>query len=202
MYSLDEFMSGKPLPVTALASKVVSYTYGVHVSPSGKYARFVVRDPKNLPEKVVEFHTVEGMDSGEVQRRATELVENWRQKSFVPPLPPPKPPEEEAVLQVGSIAMHSDSAGEHMAIILQVGDRFCDALFFTSNPSWAGYARRATKEELAFAGYVHSRTTYLSRVVRATSSFQACCNAVPSDYIEKYLKEFPIGDDSLIYTVG
>jgi hypothetical protein len=68
-------------------------------------------------------------------------------------------------LYPGLVAIYDDGT-EHAAVILTVTDDQCEALFFTSNPGWAEASRRASKEELAMAGYITTRTTYLAYVVR------------------------------------
>lgn len=73
-----------------------------------------------------------------------------------------------AELVAGSIAHHlDDTAHQHVAIVLELRPRLAACLFFTSSPAtWAKYYRRAHKDELALAGYVARRTTYLASVLR------------------------------------
>lgn len=77
-----------------------------------------------------------------------------------------------------------------MSIVLSVSSDVCEALFFTSNPNWAEYSRRATKEELAMAGFVYSKPTYLAYVKRPAWNFEATDLTYPLDWVLSLRKEF------------
>lgn len=93
------------------------------------------------------------------------------------------------VVVSGDVSLHSDG-DEHMAVILEVTGDDCEALFFTSNPNWASNSRRATRDEIAMAGFVSSRTTYLAYVVRPTWDFTPLGITFPSHRIEALKQEF------------
>jgi hypothetical protein len=95
-----------------------------------------------------------------------------------------------SIVASGDIAVHDDG-GQHWAVVLDVTNDECEALFFTSNPSWAERTRRATREELAMAGYVTTRPTYLAYVVRSSWDFIPVEGRnFPTHWIEALRQEF------------
>lgn len=90
----------------------------------------------------------------------------------------------------GTVADHSDEGGNHMAVVLGVDGDLCEALFFTSNPNWSDRSRRASRDELAMAGFVHTKTTYLAYVVRPTWTFEATELTYPSHWVTSLRHEF------------
>lgn len=94
-----------------------------------------------------------------------------------------------AGVSVGDVALHNDGS-QHMAIILDLNGDECEALFFTSQPNWAERSRRATREELAMAGFVSSRVTYLAYVVRPYWDFAPLGRSFPHHWVENYRQEF------------
>lgn len=89
----------------------------------------------------------------------------------------------------GDVSLHSDER-QHMAVILEVSGDECEALFFTSNPNWASNSRRATRDEIALAGFVSSRPTYLAYVMRPTWDFSPTGVRFPAHRIESLKQEF------------
>ncbi len=91
---------------------------------------------------------------------------------------------------MGDVALHTDE-DQHMAVILSVDGDDCEALFFTSNPFWSNsFIRRATRDELAMAGYVQSKPTYITYVRRYASDFQPLGRTFPMHRVEALLAEF------------
>lgn len=93
------------------------------------------------------------------------------------------------LVEMGDVALHNDGE-QHVAVVLSVVGDDCEALFFTSNAGWSDYSRRATKDELAMAGFVHSRPTYLAYVKRSASDFRALGRTFPTHWIEALTVEF------------
>lgn len=97
-------------------------------------------------------------------------------------------------LKQGSVAIHIDGQ-THMAFILKIKDNGTTlALFFTRNKeAWNKRARKATKDELAMAGFCGKKTssTYLAPVIRDCSEF-ASHNGItlPEHKTIELLKEF------------
>lgn len=104
--------------------------------------------------------------------------------------PPPAFVVSEAEIVRGSVAQYHDGA-QHMAIVLSVGEAMHDALFFTSNDQWT-VARRATTEELALAGFVYKRPTYLGLVRRPAGGFLPTGIVFPDHRVEALRREFGI----------
>ncbi len=90
---------------------------------------------------------------------------------------------------MGDVALHNDGE-QHWAVVLDVQGDQCEALFFTSSPDWAENSRRATKNELAMAGFVHSRPTYLAYVVRSCWDFAPLGRKFPGHWVEALRQEF------------
>ncbi len=99
----------------------------------------------------------------------------------------------------GRVAVHNDEFGQHYAVILEIVGVECKALFFTSNSHWGSMSRRATKDELAMAGFVYSRTTYLAYVVRSIWDFYATDLSFPSHWLQSLRHEF-VKDKPLVRT--
>jgi len=93
------------------------------------------------------------------------------------------------LVEMGDVALHNDGE-QHVAVILSVDGDDCEALFFTSNPDWSDYSRRATRDELAMAGFIHTRATYLAYVKRSASDFKALGRTFPAHWIESLTTEF------------
>jgi hypothetical protein len=93
-------------------------------------------------------------------------------------------------LAPGVIAIHNDEFGQHHAVILDIEGAECKALFFTSNSHWGLMSRRATKDELAMAGFVYSRPTYLAYVVRSIWDFHSTGLIFPKHWIQSLKQEF------------
>ena len=71
---------------------------------------------------------------------------------------------------VGSVVIHQDDRGEHIALILDLDDQYTMALFFSSL-AYGMRSRLATLEELALAGFVYTKQTFLCLVHRQTNEF-------------------------------
>jgi hypothetical protein len=96
-------------------------------------------------------------------------------------------------LAPGMVAVHNDEFGQHHAVILEIEGAECKALFFTSNSHWGAMSRRATKDELAMAGFVYSRTTYLTYVTRSVWDFHVTDLSFPKHWIQSLRQEFVQG---------
>lgn len=100
------------------------------------------------------------------------------------------------IIRKGIVARHVTNGHEHMSIIFQIrknGSVPC--VFFTSKPEWVrGSAKRksrkATKEEIALAGMVTSKETYLTSAVRHVSEFFPTGTDFPPDRLSKMYEEF------------
>ncbi len=94
------------------------------------------------------------------------------------------------VVTAGDVALHDDG-DPHWAIVLTVEADECEALFFTSSPTWAEQCRRATQDELAMAGYISTKPTYLAYVVRPCWDFVPIeGRRYPSHWVEALRQEF------------
>ena len=93
------------------------------------------------------------------------------------------------IVEMGDVAMHEDEQ-EHVAIILTINGDDCEALFFTSNPHWSVKSRKAKREELAMAGYVHSKITYLAYAQRPSWGFRPLGRSFPDHWIQSLKSEF------------
>lgn len=89
----------------------------------------------------------------------------------------------------GDVSLHDDGI-QHWAVILDIVGDECEALFFTSSATWAERARRATKDELAMAGFISSRPTYLAYVVRPRWDFSPLGRTFPEHWIQALRQEF------------
>ena len=93
---------------------------------------------------------------------------------------------------VGSVVIHRDASKEHVALILDLGDQYAMALFFSSMVYGLGY-REATLEELALAGYVYTRQTFLCLVHRPSNEFYPHQGLeFPEHRVQKLRREFRI----------
>lgn len=93
-------------------------------------------------------------------------------------------------VSIGDVADHSDGGGAHRCIIIGMDEHNCEALFFTSKPNWSIKSRRASKEELAMANFVFSRTTYLAYVIRPKWDFEPSGLTFPLDWVQSLRREF------------
>lgn len=100
----------------------------------------------------------------------------------------------------GTVALHNDG-DQHIAVILDIQGDECEALFFTSRPDWAEKYRRATKDELALAGYVVTKVTYLAYCKRPRWDFQPL-GPTFSEHRVRELKEEFLTIPKVVQTVG
>jgi len=93
-------------------------------------------------------------------------------------------------VSVGSVATHDDGDGNHQAIILDLPNSTSAwAVFFSSKP-YGRVSRLATKDEIALAGFVSSKSTYLNLVMRPVIDFFSCGITFPEHRIEDLRKEY------------
>jgi hypothetical protein len=116
---------------------------------------------------------------------AKRLLLEYRTHNFRDKL---KTTTEEDEVKVGSIATHEDACGRHQAIIIDINNTYAWALFFNSKPHVK--TRRATTEELALAGFVSKRPTYLNLVMRSVEEFVSCGIMFPQHRIQDFRKEY------------
>ena len=93
----------------------------------------------------------------------------------------------------GTVGYHTDENGCHHAIILKVKNKVALALFFTGSSGWGRSKkkkRRATKSEIALAGFVVRKDTYLVPVVREKTEFRSNGITFPEDRVKELLEEF------------
>ncbi len=93
------------------------------------------------------------------------------------------------VVTSGDVSIHHDGE-QHWAVVLDVRGDECEALFFTSSPDWAEKTRRATRDELAMAGFISTRPTYLAYVVRSCWDFTPRGHRFPQHWVESLKQEF------------
>lgn len=106
-------------------------------------------------------------------------------------------PQTEQV-SVGSVATHEDGGRIHWTIVLDLpNDTHAWVLFFSSTPH-GRCSRQATKDELALAGFVSTRPTYLNLVYRPVEDFHAR-GSFPEHRIEALKKEFEVEDANQRY---
>lgn len=101
----------------------------------------------------------------------------------------------------GQVAIHYDG-NEHVSVILNVEGDSCEALFFTSNPSWAEVCRRATSDELAMAGYVSTKRTYLAYVTRPCWNFSPTEAVYPQHWVDGLRREFEVQRERVRQVAG
>jgi hypothetical protein len=94
-----------------------------------------------------------------------------------------------SIVSTGDVSLHNDGE-RHWAVVLEVQGDECEALFFTSSPDWAEKTRRATRDEMALAGFISSRPTYLAYVVRSCWDFSPRGIRFPEHRIEALKQEF------------
>lgn len=94
-----------------------------------------------------------------------------------------------SIVSSGDVSIHHDG-DQHWAVVLDVRGDECEALFFTSSPNWAENTRRATRDEMAMAGFISRQPTYLAYVVRSCWDFTPRGYRFPQDWIERLKQEF------------
>jgi hypothetical protein len=166
---------------------------GAHIRP------FVCLAAEEVPERCLEVQC-EVLPREEADQKAQEIAKRHKEEREKQKVVEPIKTEEATSstwevpdLHPGRVAVHDDGVKSHIAIIVEVGEEYTKALFFTSNPSWGkAQARRARTEELAYTGFVSTRKTYLMGVVRPTSEFSPMDAVVPD--VSKYVKDFDFAE--------
>lgn len=106
--------------------------------------------------------------------------------------------EEEIV--PGSVVIHKDAFASHFAIVLRIESIWAEVLFLSSK-EFGRYYRRATKDELALAGFIYTKPTNLCLVTRNTNElYQRDINEsypyglkFPEHRVQDLIKEFITG---------
>lgn len=99
-------------------------------------------------------------------------------------------PDDDVVIPLvpGTMATHSDSEGQHYAMILSIEDDQATALFLTSSV-WGG-CRPASVSECYLFGVSKPKKSYLVKVVRPLRDFCIPSTVVETEVLSRYLKEF------------
>jgi len=100
-------------------------------------------------------------------------------------------------VQVGSVVIHQDNRGEHIAILLDLDAQYAMALFFSS-VAYGLCSREAALEELALAGFVYTKQTFLCLVHRQANEFYPHQGLeFPAHRVQALRKEFGIDREAI-----
>lgn len=167
------------------------FHYGVIKTKKG-FQCFTVRDGKMLPENMV-VHKIASLKPKTALEFAKQELEAFN-KNLLEESLAPSAIVENINLFPGVIATHNDGANKtHMSIIIDIIGSKTNAVFFTSASKWhdSSSFRKATQEELAFAGYVQTKNTYIAPVTRLTNDFFIENSpAAPESLVKKLREEF------------
>jgi hypothetical protein len=157
-----------------------SYWYGITLTKKG-FRPLIYRQKSKAP-KGIELKEAPDLITAQIEadRACREAFGTNRNQES---------PDEEVV--AGSVARYIDGDSEHWSIVLKVnpnGDAVC--LFFSSKPEWSKSYRKATKEEIALAGFIFSKSTYLASAVRPINCFISTGLKFPLDRCEELYAEF------------
>lgn len=158
--------------------------YGIALNEKGKRVAFVVRDKDKVPDTALEVHETD------VPEQANDKALGLLSVLAVPSYASMVDDDFEDELTPGTVTWHNDDRGCHMALVLEVSKGFCKALFFTSSSNWNRQTRRATKDELALAGFISKKRTFLAPVLRAVDEFSSRRISFPSHRVSSLFREF------------
>ncbi|MCK9567616.1 hypothetical protein M0R72_01540 [Candidatus Pacearchaeota archaeon] len=174
---------------------VRTYYYGVRrvVDHKEKIEPFVIR--KKIPNKGVVFQPPDALvlresaqSPDELKKVASEMLLEYyydeARKREVVELP------QLGDVSVGSVATHDDGEGHHQAIILDLPNATSAWAIFFSSKQYGRVTRVATKDEIALAGFVSSKTTYLNLVMRPVIDFFSCGITFPDHRITDLRREY------------
>jgi len=187
--SREDWVDVEPLTTPLVSPKnktsVKIYAYGL-APRNGRYKAFVHTKGKTLPDGAINLSEFSGTGQeawllAERQRGINSRVEP---PTPVEPVPPPR-----VELVPGAVAFHVDPEGQHLGILLQeVSLGMWQVLFFTSNPKWG--KRRASQGELALAGHITTKVTFLAMVVRSDVGLIPTQHSFPPHRVEALIAEF------------
>jgi hypothetical protein len=192
------FFSGESSPKEP---EMREYYYGIQnifQSSTGKYILVpysrVKRKNTILPDNLVKCWQTY-CKPGDIQEIAKKACEEyiWNSvreeviKNMEEEITTPQPGQ----VTVGSVATHEDGGRIHWTIVLDLpNDTHAWVLFFSSTPH-GRCSRQATKDELALAGFVSTRPTYLNLVYRPVEDFYVR-GSFPEHRVEALKKEFEV----------
>lgn len=162
------------------------YFCGSTIGKKGKLIIHVARLREDLPKGVTKIHVYKCAPNN-----IMEMAESILNK-----IPEPKKQKEKLELKPGTVAVHSDLGFEHMSIILKIRENGrVPCLVFTSSPEWkrGGKSRKhrlATTDEIALAGMVTTKTTYLTSSVKYLSEFEPTGVEFPMHRVHDLYREF------------
>lgn len=156
------------------------YWYGTIPSKNGPRL-FIVRDKNKVPPNHLEVYgpvdSIEQVPTN-VDQLETDRIARRSASGY-------------SEIKAGMVALHHDQDGEHFVIVLEPWGRDRVAcLFFTSSPNFGKVNRRATKEEIALAGFVTSKVTYLAGCVRDTADMDATGKSFSKERTSALCAEF------------
>jgi hypothetical protein len=176
--------------------KTKTYYYGVRLEDTPpKPMPFVIRkkaSDTDPPEAIVVYESTKA--PGELKEMARDLWLEYKDQRIQTILEERVPQEEDLPspgdVQVGDVVVHQDHEGHHFAVILDIPDEVSAWAVFFSGKVYGKVSRRATKDELALAGFVHTKTTYLNLVYRHILDFHKHGVSFPEHRVLKLRKEF------------
>ena len=175
MYTREDYMRGIEPPRGEVLP--ILWHYGVRWG-KGKLGAFWSR---TLPQgPVVVCKDIWAPPTSPVPRQKAEalLLELQRAETLPPATLPP-----------GTICIHNDSGGHHMALIVGVVGELAYAVFLTSAQNWNAYVRHAKPVEVEMLGG-RGKQAWLAPVVRPLSAFYAAQGQVEYQVIKAYQLEF------------
>lgn len=166
--------------------------YGIFRVANDELRSFVVTERFKIPEDLVEVR-ITTADEKSTTMLAERLLREYRPAPAPPPPPAPAQPDDD--LMPGRLVIYEDGdGGKHCAILLeptQHGNHWF-ACFLTSNKKWGSHPLlRASQDDLAFSGFVSSKTTYLAPVIRPAQFFRSeHGHSVPASRVAELLQFF------------
>jgi hypothetical protein len=163
-----------------------TYYYGIKYS-SMKLVPFLIRKKEGEPPPdAIIIREAEGHPHA-LTEEAKKLCQNFLYESrVITELP------QNGDVSIGDVATHEDGEGIHFAIVLDIyvqNVKWADVLFFSSKNFGRRY-RRATKEEIALAGFVETKPTFLCFVSRPVDDFYPRGIKFPEHRVEDLRNEF------------
>jgi hypothetical protein len=173
-------------------SKIFSFFFGVYINPKQQKRYFIVAEFKGtLPENILDLHRYFGN-----QKEVEDILQQYKLNPYDfinTKIPVPI----KSKFKPGKVVLQVDFGQKnHVGILIKQlsNERWILLMFtgFSSGIQWTRNARKATQEELALAGFVSRKDTYLALVTRPESVLEPLEQEFPEYRIEEFLMEFGI----------
>jgi len=164
-------------------SKMCRYLYGSFLNKKNKKKYFLILESQKPPENILDIFNIYSTGK-EAELALFNFINSQKSIITIP-----------KVFTPGRVVILLDEGPKnHFGILISsISENRWFLLMFTSNVTWAKQVRKASQEEIALAGFVTTKNTYLALVVRPEYILEPLEQEFPEHRVDGFLREFKVG---------